>query len=203
MSSKVLDLKDLPEAIIVEEKLWQHLRCKLSCAKGDVGGEVAIMQASFRHRLLKLKKLHQWLFDQIKHLTPVTEESQPEAKLMIVEMFSFERYKSKILEVYPTFTQAFLWQHWTSARSALWNQEKVYVSAADEDIFGASSTLVNDLAPGECVCGAPVTSKCGRCQCVGYCSRVCQKIAWPTHKKTCRSQPQAPSASAAAGGGAS
>ncbi|RPA82228.1 hypothetical protein BJ508DRAFT_325761 [Ascobolus immersus RN42] len=29
--------------------------------------------------------------------------------------------------------------------------------------------------------------KCSRCSTVAYCSRTCQKLAWPTHKQTCTS----------------
>lgn len=219
------------EAERVEGKLWELLARRLSAANGNVALETAIMTTSPRSKLSKLKKLHQWLCNEVSHLQNVAmSASPPQATLSAAEnlaleqtcrlayesaqaiatpdqnivmfvdktpfavlmtldeMFSFETYMRKIREVRPTFEQGkdFLWQHWTSVRSALWDQKKVYVSAAEEDIFVASSELLNDVAPGECVCGAPATAKCGKCQCVGYCSRVCQKIAWSTHKKTCK-----------------
>ena len=34
-------------------------------------------------------------------------------------------------------------------------------------------------------CKKPATDKCGQCSFVSYCSRECQKIAWPDHKSIC------------------
>jgi len=231
MPGPQLLLSDREEAERVEAKIWERLAQSLVPANGDVTKETAIMVASPGSRLLKLKKLHQWLYAELSRLqhaaissspreANMTEaekraceqacrasledaqaRAKPNQKIVIIddkvpfavlmtraEMISFEAYMLKIREVRPTFEQGkdFLWQHWTSVRSAFWDQKNVYVSAAEEDIFAASSELLNDVAPGECVCGAPATAKCGKCQCVGYCSRVCQKIAWSTHKKTCK-----------------
>ncbi|KAI0634533.1 hypothetical protein C8Q77DRAFT_1073092 [Trametes polyzona] len=37
------------------------------------------------------------------------------------------------------------------------------------------------------VCGKSAPRRCGQCQSASYCSQECQRVDWPTHKKTCRS----------------
>jgi hypothetical protein len=44
------------------------------------------------------------------------------------------------------------------------------------------------VSRGRCAapeCPAPVTNECGWCGTEDYCSRTCQKRAWPTHKAAC------------------
>jgi hypothetical protein len=41
-------------------------------------------------------------------------------------------------------------------------------------------------------CGNPAASRCSRCRAVHFCSAVCQRKAWPEHKKECKEAPIAP-----------
>lgn len=43
-------------------------------------------------------------------------------------------------------------------------------------------------------CGRPGSLACARCRAVSYCSKECQKIAWPTHKAVCsrKDEPEIP-----------
>lgn len=40
------------------------------------------------------------------------------------------------------------------------------------------------------VCGKVATLRCSRCKAVWYCAAACQKAHWPTHKQSCKPQPQ-------------
>ena len=35
-------------------------------------------------------------------------------------------------------------------------------------------------------CGKTATARCGRCRSTYFCSKECQKLAWPNHKKFCQ-----------------
>jgi hypothetical protein len=210
MSSSKLSPSDREEGENVEAKLWQKLALLLTPAGGTAAAEVEIMRTN--QRILKLKKYHQWLFAAISKISHAAfsastlEENLTEPEKLALseciemnDFFSFEGYMTKVKRIRPTFEQGknFLWLQWCHFRKQAWDQNTVYVSAAEDDIFAVSLELLDDAAPGECICGATVTAKCARCQCVGYCSRVCQKISWPTHKTTCR----APESSVSAAGG--
>lgn len=40
-----------------------------------------------------------------------------------------------------------------------------------------------------CGCGKPAHKLCGGCEVVRYCSRECQVLDWPQHKKICKARP--------------
>ena len=40
------------------------------------------------------------------------------------------------------------------------------------------------------VCSKPSSYNCAKCGFARYCSKDCQKQAWPEHKKTCKRKPQ-------------
>lgn len=71
----------------------------------------------------------------------------------------------------------------------------------EEDELGPDELTLEDLcwadldtaemkahfAEKECAwCGEPATQKCGRCDCVVYCDKACQKEEWPLHKQVCK-----------------
>ena len=54
-----------------------------------------------------------------------------------------------------------------------------------EFVFELSLTMV--VLPKLCgYCREPAQPKCGRCKSVRYCNRMCQRLGWPAHSKSCK-----------------
>ena len=54
-----------------------------------------------------------------------------------------------------------------------------------EFVFELSLTMV--VLPKLCgYCREPAQPKCGRCKSVRYCNRMCQRLGWAAHSKSCK-----------------
>lgn len=117
----------------------------------------------------------------------------------------FPRLILGLCEEWGQNTKRLLKKRWKTSLEKLW---ELYISESSQGLTGTplTATEINQdvqdhfLEDYSCACCGkqPKTrkdhKKCGRCQKIYYCDRVCQKTHWGEHKHTCEVQMRPPPA---------